>query len=213
MIFSTHAFLLWLLRNQAAPTAPWPSAFFILQDVEPSKKIQPMRGGLKTSCTKRTQKNWPLFAQVDTSTQTLKVCSSMVCFFLLACRWIGITVIGDCKSLTNHITIMLNISVTILQWLTCGRHLWKQKTDVKIVGVQPEKKVMANQNGWGSPGVYVSSYKVRLKCYGLQSNSTGKKYWHFKINLNKALLISEHNGHHHKPAIKNSHFKHQQRWI
>ena len=34
-----------------------------------------------------------------------------------------------------------------------------------------------------------------------------------KINLNKALLVSEHIGHHHKPAIKNSHFEHQQRWI
>ena len=28
---------------------------------------------------KEDAKNWPLFAQVDTSTQTLKVCSSMVC--------------------------------------------------------------------------------------------------------------------------------------
>ena len=90
-------------------------------------------------------KKWPLFAQVDTSTQTLKVCSCMVCWSLLARRWIGITVIGDSKSLTNHIIIMLHISpaligsnpinVTILQWLTCGRHLWKQKTDVKIVRV------------------------------------------------------------------------------
>ena len=72
---------------------------------------------------------------------------------------------------------------------------------------------MANQSGWGSTGVYVNSYKARLKCYGLQSNSTGKNYWYFKINLNKALLVSEHNGHHHKPAIKNSQFEHQQRWI
>ena len=33
-------------------------------------------------------KNWPLFAQVDTSTQTLKVCSCMLCYvdLLLACR-------------------------------------------------------------------------------------------------------------------------------
>ena len=33
-------------------------------------------------------RNWPLFAQVDTSTQTLKVCSCMLCSvdLLLACR-------------------------------------------------------------------------------------------------------------------------------
>ena len=90
-------------------------------------------------------KKWPLFAQVDTSTQTLRCVAAWFVDLLLARRWIGITVIGDSKSLTNHIIIMLNISpaligsnpinVTILQWLTCGRHLWKQKTDVKIVRV------------------------------------------------------------------------------
>ena len=57
MIFSTGAFLLWLRRNQAAPTAPWRLGFFTSQDVEPSRKTRPMRGGIRISYTKRKQKS------------------------------------------------------------------------------------------------------------------------------------------------------------
>ena len=58
------------------------------------------------------------------------------------------------------------------------------------------------------------SARIRQDLSVMDYNQTRQeKIIGIKIKLNKALLVSEHNGHHHKPAIKNSQFEHQQRWI
>ena len=63
-------------------------------------------------------KKWPLFAQVDTSTQTLKVCSCMLCYVMLIFYLHASEFASLClEARNNRLTSLLILNKFLLFWL------------------------------------------------------------------------------------------------